>query len=325
MGIGRIVGQYQRVEQGATNGALDILALACNQQYARSRGANVPTQQIRSRLGGIIDVDGDVDKAFKVIDPPRVPPELWTAIAASKASGEAASGANELFMQGNLPEKGRTSLGRTARGAGELAGAVASRLQGPVGRFVNQVFVPFLKIMDEMIAERMPISELREILADQLGPDFQESEQFMEEFLNADVQYEVLAGAHLAAKKAMAASLPLIVQIFENPHLLQQLQATGWTVDVKELFDMMMEMSEWKNNRDVIRRMTPQELQLFQSANQAVQKIQGAMALQDKKHQNKSEEIDQQNEAHLARDLVLQSSDRATSEVLRSDFRQATE
>lgn len=325
MGVGRIVGQDQRVEQGATNGALDILALACNQQYARSRGANVPTQQIRSRLGGIIDVDGDVDKAFKVIEPPRVPPELWTAIESSKASGQAASGANELFMQGNLPEKGRTSLGRTARGAGEMAGAVASRLQGPVGRFVNQVFIPFLKIMDELIAERMPISELREMLGDKMGPDFQESETFMEEFLNADMEFEALAGAHLAAKKAMAAALPLLVQIFENPHLLQQLQSTGWTVDVRELFDMMMEMSEWKNDRDVIRQMTKQELALYQAANQAIQKVQGAMALQDKKHQGKAQEIDQENEAHLARDLVLQSADRATSEVMRSDFREAVQ
>jgi hypothetical protein len=71
----------------------------------------------------------------------------------------------------------------------------------------------------------------------------------LDDFMNARLKYEVLAGAHLAAKKAMAQSLPFIIQIFENPHMLDSFNSTGWTIDIKELFDMLMEMSEWKNTR----------------------------------------------------------------------------
>jgi hypothetical protein len=38
MGVGRLIGTEQRVEQGVTNAALDILSYAVNPQYARSRG-----------------------------------------------------------------------------------------------------------------------------------------------------------------------------------------------------------------------------------------------------------------------------------------------
>src|ERR1700761_3542455 len=46
IGCGRLVGQDQRVTQGVTNAALDILSLACNQGYVISKGANVQTQQV---------------------------------------------------------------------------------------------------------------------------------------------------------------------------------------------------------------------------------------------------------------------------------------
>ena len=88
-----------------------------NQQYVRSRGANVPTQQIKSRLGGIIDVDGDINKAFGLVETPKVPAEIWMAIQNAKQSSEAVTGADEAMMQGSLPQRGGSSIGRTATGS----------------------------------------------------------------------------------------------------------------------------------------------------------------------------------------------------------------
>jgi hypothetical protein len=317
MGVGRIVGAQQRVKTGVTNSALSMLSFTMEAPIYRNRAANIPTQNIRLRLGGFIDGDLPPDEAYRVMEMPHVPPEVWAVLQAAKASGEGASGANEILTQGNLPDKGRTSMGRTATGAGGMMAASAARLQGPVGRFVRNVFLPWIKKMDELINDRMPEGQIRQILGEELGQDF---EIEMDDYLNADMQYEVLAGTHLAAKKAMAQSLPLMIQILENPALLTQLNDMGWTVDVKEIFDMFMEMSDWKNTRDLIRKMTPEEMQKKQQANPGIQKAQGEMAKENQKHVNKSQEIDQTQTALLARNLIENSADRAAGETLRSSF-----
>lgn len=311
MGIGRLVGADQRLEKGTMNAAVDVLSFGVNQQYVRSRGANVLTQQIRSRLGGIIDVDGDVRTAFKILETPQIPSEAWQVIDRAKQSSESTSGADEAMVQGSLPGRGGSSIGRTATGAGNLAAANATKIQGPVGRFVDNVFIPFLIFLDQMIVEHMPIAEIRQILADEMGDDY---EVDMENFMNARFKYEVLAGAHLAAKKAMAQSLPLMIQIFENPHMLDSLNKMGYTVDIKELFEMMCEMSEWKNSRDIVRKMSPAEQKSYLEATQgaAVQKVQADLTKISAKHQATAQEIDQKAEARLADKLTMDAADRAT-------------
>jgi hypothetical protein len=316
LGIGRLIGADQRVEAGAMNAALDILSFGVNPQYARSRGANAPTQQIRQRLGGIIDVDGKVGEAFALVDTPKVPAEVWQVIQTTRQAAESTSGADEAFSQGAMPQRG-SSIGRTATGAGNIAAAQATRIQGPLGRFIDNVFIPFLVALDEMIRERMPIKEIRDILSDELGDDYRVD---MEKFLNGNFKFEVLAGAHLAAKKAMAQSLPIIINLFENPQLVNQLKETGWVVDVQELFSMMMEMSEWKNTRNVIRKMTDEEKKMYMQAQQASvqqQKTEADIKKIAAKHEATSAEIDQKAEAQLASKLSVQAQEHAAAFVER--------
>lgn len=313
LGVGRLVGSDQRLQMGSLNAAINILSMAANQTYLRSRGANIPTQQITQKLGGIIDVDGKVDDAFKILEPPKVQPEIWKIIQDSQQTSESTSGADETMVQGSLPQRGGSSIGRSGTGAGNLAMASATRLQGPVGHFVDGVMLPFLKMLRDMVCERMPLAEIRAILGERLGPEFELSEEDLDDFLNSDYEMEILAGAHLAAKKAMAQALPYMVTILENPHLVQQLNAMGWAVDVKELFEMFLEMSEWKNNRNVIRPMTPQEKSQFEKMNPGLQKLQEQQGLVEAKHKAKAAEIDQQQEARLAHDLVLTAGDKASA------------
>jgi hypothetical protein len=322
IGVGRLVGSDQRIEKGLVDGALDILAYSLNPSYARARGANVPTQQIRTRLAGIVDVDTEqgrgVDAAFRLIEQPKVPAEVFPLLQEASQSAQSTTGADEAFTQGSLPGKGGSSAARTATGAGGIIAANAGKIQGPVGRFVRGIFLPFIQMLDNMVKERMPVSEIRDILGDELGEDFALDE---EDFLNSNDKFEVLAGAKLAAKKAMAQALPLMIQVIENPALVQQLNAMGYTVDVKVLFEMFMEVSEWKDDRELIRPMTPQEDQKFQSNNPGLQKAQSEMAVIGAKHQAKSAEIDQNHEASLASKMMLDAGTEAAGYVARQEER----
>src|SRR5208282_6630003 len=80
-GLGLLIGSEQIVEQGVTNLALDLLAYCLQPVALRKKGFNAPTQNTRWEQGGIIDVEEDVEKAFKFLQMPQPPAEAFQAIA----------------------------------------------------------------------------------------------------------------------------------------------------------------------------------------------------------------------------------------------------
>ncbi len=301
IGVGRLAGDDQRIEKGTIEAVLNLLAYIVQPQYARDRGANAPTQQIRQRLGGIIDVDVPAGKsvrdAFGIIEQPRVDPSLFAVLQEASSNARSTTGSDQAFNQGVAPSRPGSSVTRTATGAGGIQGALAQKIDGPVGHFVKGVFLPFLHLLEAMDKERLPLAEIQEIIGKELGEAFTFDE---DDFLNSEEKFEVLAGAHLAAKKAMAQILPVLIQILENPQVIPQLNQMGYMVDVKELLEMVYEMTEWKNAREVIRPMNQQEFERFQQASQTNAKLQAAIAQIQAKHAAKTEEIDQSAEARLA-------------------------
>lgn len=319
LGVGRLAGDDQRIEKGTIEAVLNLLAFIVNPQFVRDRGANAPTQAIRQRLGGIIDVDAPPGRpakdAFGIVEQMKVDPSLFAVLQEAGQNATSTTGADEAFTQGNLPGKAGSSAARTATGAGGIIAANAAKIQGPVGHFVRGIILPFIEFLDEMDKERMPMSEIHTILGKELGAAFKLD---ADDFYESSDKFEVLAGAHLAAKKAMAQILPMLIQMLENPSLLPQLNRVGWTVDALALTKMMYEMTEWKNAREVIRRMTPQEQQAFAASNPAAQKTQGEVALVGAKHSAKMDEINLTEEARLAHDLTMTPMEEAAKHNARS-------
>jgi hypothetical protein len=281
LGVGRIAGTDQRTEQAVLNAICDILAFAVQPEYAIARGANVPTQDQRRRLGGIRLVDGtDATRAISLVPQPQVPPDAWRVIQSVIGSSEDATGADQASIQGTLPGRG-SSIGRSGTGAGMISAASSGRLQSPVERFIDGVLLPFLKALWQMVRERMPISEIREILGDRtpdLIVDFGD-------FMQASVKFDTLAGSRLAARGRMAQALPFLLEVLGNQALVAQLGELGWKVNALELVNMVLDMSEWKNNRDLIVQMTPQEQQAMIQQNPEYIKAQAQAASQKQDQQ----------------------------------------
>ena len=276
MGLGLIVGQNQRVDQGTINAILKILSFGVNPIYLRRRDANTPPQMIRTGLGRILSVDGEIDKAFGLLESPKVPGDVWSALAESEKATESSSGADAQLVQGSSAGP-RSSMGRTATGAANLAGASATRLDGPLDNFIEQVFKPWLYILDMLVFEYFSDAEIFRILGNEMGKDY---ELDLEAFHCGAVEYEVLAGASLAAKRIMAQSMTLLVQLFETPAIQEQLADINEEyIDFKEIIKMMMEASEWKNINDIIKPLTPAMKAKRQAQSQAAQQ-QGKLATQ---------------------------------------------
>lgn len=307
MGLGMIVGQNQRVDQGTINSILKILSFGTNPVYLRKRDTNSPTQMLRTGLGKIITVDTEVDKAYKLLEIPKVPPEVWAALQESEKATESSSGADQTLVQGSSAGP-RTSMGRTAGGAGILANASATRLDGPLDNFIEQVFKPFLYIMDYLIFNYFSDAEIAEILGEELGHEFNVD---LQNFHDAKMEYEVLAGASLAAKRTMAQSMTLITQIFSNPQIQESLADINEEyIDFKPILRMWMESSEWKDVQDIIKPMTPQMKAKRQAQSQAaLQQSKAAVAQQTEaqKFANKQQLEDQATDGRIKRDVVREA------------------
>jgi hypothetical protein len=315
LGVGRVAGSDQRIDQGITNAALDIIAFAVQPEYAIARGANVPTQEQRRRLGGIRLVDGnDATRAISLVPQPMVPADAWRVLQLSNITADSTVGADMASMQGSLPPRG-SSIGRSGTGAAMIQTASQGRLQAPIERVVDGVLIPFLEFLWDIIPQSMTVSEIRALLADYAEPilvDFYD-------FLNAKLDFDTLAGTRLAARARMAQSLPFLLEVFGNQALVQQLSQTGWKVNVLEMCNMVMDVSGWQNKRDLIVAMTDQEKQQMMQAQQA--QMQQEQAMEQQKQQNAMQLEDQKIEGRVAvqtlkqqgKQLVESPLDRAAS------------
>ena len=304
-GLGILIGSEQLVQQGVTNLALDLIAYGLQPTAVRKKGFNTPTQQTRWGLGRIIDVDDDVDKSFKFMTMPPVPPEAWNFINQATSDAAATSGSNEMIGQGSSLPGVRTTGMRSGTGAAAVVQAQASRLDGPDGRFIRQIFEPWLYQMDQLNSDLLPTKVLREVLNEELG---QEYEVDHIAFREARMEYEVLAGAHLGAKREMAQSLPLILQLMNNPTFSQNINDGGFMFDGRAIFKAFVDASGWKFSNDFLRTMTPQEKQ------QHDQNKPAAMQARQLQAQQQAQTLQFQHEEQLEDQKQL---GKAGSEVLR--------
>lgn len=291
-GLGQLIGYEQMVEQGTTALALGMLAYGLQPTAVRKKGFNAISQPTVWEQGGIIDVEDDVDKAYKFLEFPPVPGEAWQFIMQAKADAAETSGANQQTSMGSGSAGVKTTGMRSGTGAALVGQASASRLDGPVERFIRQVLVPWLYEMDQLNNKMLPTKILLEVLGEILGQAFKVDHI---KFRNAKIEYDALAGAHLGAKKEMAQFLPFVMQLVNNPTLMEMATEQGLAFDFKAWFDQFSHMAGYAFSQPFFVKATPQQMQKRaanspagiaaskgqQAQQQAVQKFQQEQQLLD--------------------------------------------
>jgi len=309
MGLGLIVGQNQRVDQGTINAILKILSYGVNPIYLRQRDDNAPTQTLRTGLGKILSVT-DTEKSYRLMETPKVPGDIWAALKESEQATESSSGADQTLVQGSSAGP-RSGMGRSAAGANLMAGASATRLDGPLDNFIEQVFKPFLSIIDMLVFNVMSDAAILHILGKEMGTDFL-NEFKIQEYHDAQIEYEVLAGSSLAAKRTMAQSMVMLTQILDNPQIQQSLADINEEyIDFKPIINMWLEASEWKNKNDIIKPMTAQMKQKRDASSKAAlmqQQIQAKQQGEQQKFQQKQQLEDQASDNRIKRDITREAA-----------------
>jgi hypothetical protein len=202
-------------------------------------------------------------------------------------------------------------MGRTAGGANILAGASATRLDGPLDNFIEQVFKPFLGIIDKLVFNVMSDASIYHILGKEQGPDFL-NDFNLQDFHSAQIEYEVLAGSSLAAKRTMAQSMVMLTQILDNPQIQQSLADINEEyIDYKPIITMWLEASEWKNKNDIIKPMTAAMKQKRDASSKAAlmqQQIASKQQGDQQKFTQKQELEDQASDNRIKRDITREAA-----------------
>lgn len=275
MGIGKINGSDQRINQGVINESLKMLAYPFNAPILVRRGENAPTQNTIQRMGGYQQVDtgpdGDVRKAMSFMPMPEVPDSAWRMLDISQRGGAELSGADPQMQQG-VPSSTQGAT-RSATGANRLAAMSDQNVADPVDSFCNGVIIPVIEFLIHMVKTKMPIQEIRQILSEKHSALIADAIKF-DQLIAAELEVSVLAGNKLLAKQGIAQLIPFFLQIVQQPQLLDFLHQKGDTVDFGVIMDLMLQVSELQNQPGVFRKLTPDEMKMLKMMNPGMQKAQ---------------------------------------------------
>jgi hypothetical protein len=336
MGIGRIVGPDQRVNQGVLNEALKMIAYPFNAPVLYVRGSeNSPTQNVIGRMGGFWGVDpgpsGDVNKAVGFMKMPEIPREAFDFIQMSQRGAEELSGADAQMQQG--VQTGRQGATRSSFGAQRMAAMSDQNIADPVDSFANGVIIPVIEFLVHYIKTKMPIKELRQILSDKYTAEMLKMIDF-DQMLDAEFEVAVLAGQKLAAKQGIQQMIPFLLQLLEQPQILEYYHQIGMTVDFAAMEKMFLAVSELTQQPDIIRRMTPRERAQYQQNNPNMQKVQAATAVEKQRGVNKLAEVNAKGKNDLTNKIAETAMERlgggtelalAAGRLERNDDQQALE
>lgn len=321
-GIPRRIGSVQTHIQGLRNLRLDDINLNLQNVWLEKQGTNLTGQPIRMYPGA----------RHKVTDPEGIKPlmkqpilqEAWKEEAVLVADAEKTSGANELLVQGAMPEKGRTSMGRTAGGAGILAGASSSRIQSFGNVISDQVTIPLLYSFLHMNRRMLEPKVIRKIVGKSLWEDLESSHDgdlLVDMCNSADLEFQMVAGTSLAARRAMASALPLEMQMYMAPAVQSGLAAANLKVNWLELSRRMEQATGWRSYDDVIVPLTQEEIKQRSMSSPDMVKAQATqqriaqlhrnnMEIEDKQHTNKLQQIDAKDLADAGKQVIVKAIER---------------
>jgi hypothetical protein len=311
LGVAKLLGGEQRLQQGVINSRLDDLALRLSGTFIRKRGANTPTQQVRLRPGGIIDSDDE--KGIQMIQYPPAITDAFEEVAQSDARSQRRTGANEFVTQGNAPGTGQ--IGRTSAGVQTLAAGVGARIGYFVDFIANLYFIPALEAFHEMNSMWLDEEQINDILTAKLGQEYRGDAVDVK---NARVKFRMLAGAKLRARQQRLQTFPMMTQFLMSPQVQEWLQDTGQKLNVEEVVQQWFDVTETPGRQTIIQPQTDEDKKRFAEKNEMKMKLSAAQ----QGHDHRMDEIEQkgitQSGTHIIKELAKHVSPETAQAALDS-------
>lgn len=276
-GIGKLLTGEQLLQTSVVNKWIDSLALALNPAFTEQKGLGAGAQQVKVGPGKILTSVGTLTQIK--IDPMTT--EALNAISSSELRATRRVGANG---GDNMP----TQALRTAEGVNSFNQGIVDKLQYFIEIFSDMVFIPALESFLEMCKRNLQPEEINAILSDEDGKAYQGS---ILDVYNGKVNIEVLSSTKLAARRAAANLVPMIIQLVQAQSVMDSLTAQGKKFDFTEFLKETVDLAGWDINSLVVEA-DQQDIARHMAMQPGAQKAAGEMQLLDKQHQDKLSEIE---------------------------------
>jgi len=276
-GIGKSEIAYgpQRTADRLANQKLDALDLLIDPQIVASSGANINTQNLYSRAGRVILVDGAADesniRALR-LDMSGVQ-AAFAEVSNQYEFMQLGTGQNEILMGGGAAsrETARGFLGRQENALNRLAMETTLAAEGFIEPLANafrkmdQLWLPLpaqVKILGSL-AQTNPITGLP-YGEEQVTVDYDD--------LAPDYRARATAASQMAGKASRQQNLTALLQMMSaNPALLQ---VVNWANFARQAFDLF----DFKNVNELLVSQVPQVNQLAAQTGQAPEQVAGTLS-----------------------------------------------
>lgn len=278
-GVGKLLGNEQRFQQGVINSWIDSLALILNPAFQLQKGLGNSRQNISLSPGQVVNENGEL----KPLPVPSITTEAMNAVQNSEARANRRVGA---IGGDNIP----TQALRTAQGVQAFTSNLTQKLEYFIETFSDLVFIPALEAFCDMLKCKLQPDEIQQILTEEDGKAFEGN---LLDLYNGDYSFDVLVSTKLAKRQAAATLLPALFQLFTAAPVHDSLAARGKAIDFDYVLSEALELAGWNLDRVVV-DMTPEEIQrsMMQNSGEAM-RAQGAAALLAQKHEYDLENIEQ--------------------------------
>lgn len=288
-GIGKLLEGDQKFLTGVVNAWIDGLSLALQPTWHRKKGVGAMSQNINIAPGKVVNDDGELNQ----LQVDAKTQESLTAMEATEARAARRVGANG---GDGMPNQAM----RTAEGVQAFSSGVMTRLQYFIDIWADLVFIPVIEHYIELCKEHLTEEHLKVILTD---ADEKAYEGDLLEIYNGTFNVVVSPATKLAAKRAMAQMLPMLMQFFQSEPVQNALAAQNKKVDFVELLEQAMDLSGWPSD-DIIVDATPQDVQQYLQTQPGVVAAQQQAKNIAQQHQNLLEQIEAKGQANAGVDVV---------------------
>lgn len=293
-GVARLLSGEQRFQQGVVNNWIDSLSLILNPVYQLLKGIGPGTQNIPVSPGKVITESGEL----KPLITPDVSTPAMAAIESSEARAVKRVGANG---GADLPHQAL----RTGTGVQALTGDVVQRLQYFLEIFINNMYLPVLEEFLELCYDHLQPEQINHILTEE-GEKAWEGDII--DIYNAQIDIDVLGGANLMAKYAAVQLVPQFLQMISAGPVAQQLDTQGIYFDFADYIEDTSNLMGVDS--DVyFKQMTAEMKQVRDARNQAATKAAADAQLQNQKHQDDLEDINEKGTVQAGVALVRKAAE----------------
>ncbi len=297
LGVSKLLAGEQFLQTSITNAWMDVLALQSNPGYTAAQGLQTSSQNVKLKPGVILT---GVD--LKPIPVPSIGAEALQAIQTSETRATRRVGANGAD---NMP----TQALRTAEGVNAFTEGATEKVQYCVEKFAERVFIPALEAFLDVIHAKLQPEDIQQILSEMEGKAY---EGDVMDIYNARCRVQVLTSTKLAARRATAQLIPLLIQLVSSQPVQDSLSAQGKKFDYAELLQEAVNLAGWSSS--LIQPMTPQDQQRAMMQNPAVIKAQSDAQQQQQKQQDMLEQIQATGEMRAGVNVITHAVKAASEE-----------